>query len=163
MRAPMAIKTLVLAGGLACGVALADGGATFRGTLTVPPVCSISNGQQVDVPFGDRVGINKVNGVNYRVPVNYRVTCEGGDPGSWAMSLSLSGTATGFDGQALQTDRADLGIRVYQNDSPFMPNSTLSIDPAKPPVLEAVPVKRAGSVLKEGAFEAWATLQADYQ
>lgn len=135
---------------------------TFHGTLITPPPCTINDGERIDVNFGERLGINKVDGVNYRMPVNYQISCEQGDSG-WSLSLSLSGTPVVFDEQALQSDRADLAIRVYWNDTPFTPNSRLDINPANPPRLEAVPVKRTGATLTEGAFEAWATLQADYQ
>ncbi|MGP2705730.1 fimbrial protein, partial [Serratia marcescens] len=59
--------------------------------------------------------------------------------------------------------RRYLGIRIYQNAQPFKVGSALPIDPAKPPVLEAVPVGKSGETLTEGAFEATATLRADYQ
>ncbi|EPE3624130.1 fimbrial protein [Serratia marcescens] len=160
------MNTLLLAlvwGG--SGVALADGDVdmTFRGTLIEPPPCTINDGERVDVDFGERVGINKVDGVNYRQIMNYQITCDNAGSGSWALTLSLTGAAAGFDEQALQTNKTDLGIRVYQNDKPFTPGSTLAIDISNPPRLEAVPVKREGATLTEGAFESWATLRADYQ
>ncbi|WP_077038912.1 fimbrial protein [Serratia sp. S119] len=160
------MNTLLLAlvwGG--SGVALADGDVdmTFRGTLIEPPPCTINDGERVDVDFGERVGINKVDGVNYRQIMNYQITCDNAGSGSWALTLSLTGAAAGFDEQALQTNKTDLGIRVYQNDKPFTPGSTLAIDINNPPRLEAVPVKREGATLTEGAFESWATLRADYQ
>ncbi|HGM5456837.1 TPA: fimbrial protein [Serratia marcescens] len=160
------MNTLLLAlvwGGT--GVALADGDVdmTFRGTLIEPPPCTINDGERVDVDFGERVGINKVDGVNYRQIMNYQITCDNAGSGSWALTLSLTGAAAGFDEQALQTNKTDLGIRVYQNDKPFTPGSTLAIDISNPPRLEAVPVKREGATLTEGAFESWATLRADYQ
>ncbi|WP_372242303.1 fimbrial protein [Serratia marcescens] len=160
------MNTLLLAlvwGG--SGVALADGDVdmTFRGTLIEPPPCTINDGERVDVDFGERVGINKVDGVNYRQIMNYQITCDNAGSGSWALTLSLTGAAAGFDEQALQTNKTDLGIRVYQNDKPFTPGSTLVIDISNPPRLEAVPVKREGATLTEGAFESWATLRADYQ
>ena len=147
------------------GVALADGDVdmTFRGTLIEPPPCTINDGERVDVDFGERVGINKVDGVNYRQIMNYQITCNNAGSGSWALTLSLTGAAAGFDEQALQTNKTDLGIRVYQNDKPFTPGSSLAIDISNPPRLEAVPVKREGATLTEGAFESWATLRADYQ
>ncbi|EUM08936.1 fimbrial protein [Enterobacter sp. E12] len=149
----------------AAGVALADGDVdmTFRGTLIEPPPCTINDGNRVDVNFGERVGINKVDGVNYRQMMNYQITCDNAGSGSWALTLSLTGAAAGFDEQALQTNKTDLGIRVYQNDKPFTPGSTLAIDISNPPRLEAVPVKREGAILTEGAFESLATLRADYQ
>ncbi|RTF42515.1 fimbrial protein [Serratia marcescens] len=151
--------------GMAGPVLAKDGEADmiFHGTLITPPPCTINDDNRIDVDFGERVGINKVDGVNYRQGLNYQITCDNAGSGNWALTLSLSGSSTGFDKEALLTDKANLGIRVYQNDQPFTPNSTLKIDLANPPHLEAVPVKNAGATLTEGAFEAWATLRADYQ
>lgn len=162
------ISILLLAGGLMVNIApaLAKGAEadmTLYGTLITPPPCIINDGNQVDVDFGERVGINKLDGVNYRQRLNYQITCDPTLGNSWALRLSLSGGATGFDNEALLTDKTDLGIRIYQNDTPFTPNSTLKINLANPPILEAVPIKQAGATLTEGAFEAWATLRADYE
>lgn len=64
---------------------------------------------------------------------------------------------------AVQTSVTDLGIEMQQNGSPFELDKPLSIDPASPPMLKAVPVKASGAVLGDGAFSAYATLQVDYQ
>lgn len=162
------LKVLLLAGGVMAGmtpVQAKDGEAdmTFHGTLIEPPPCTLNDGNQVEVDFGSRVGINKVDGENYRQGLNYQITCYSAAGGNWALTLSLSGSAAGFDSEALSTDKASLGIRVYQNDKPFTPNSTVKINLANPPRLEAVPIKQAGAMLTEGAFEAWATLRADYE
>lgn len=160
------IKALLLIGILSgtSSAALAEGEMTFRGTLLTPPPCRINDGNQVEVDFGQRVGINKVDGVNYRQVLNYQITCDSASGGNWALSLSLKGTASGFDKQALATNKKDeLGIRIYRDDEPFTPGSVLNITLDNPPRLEAVPVKKPGATLSEGAFEAWATLQADYQ
>lgn len=117
----------------------------------------------METDFGQRVGINKVDGVNYRQAVAYRLSCNRNDALPWELTLTLKGNATAFDKAALQTDKTNLGIRLYRNDEPFLINSSLNIDPANPPRLEAVPVARPGAELSEGAFSATATLQADYQ
>ncbi|WP_447889710.1 fimbrial protein [Serratia fonticola] len=136
----------------------------FRGTLIIPPPCTINDDNRIDVDFGERVGINKVDGVNYRQQINYQIDCEGEGSGNWVLTLSLlSGNVANFDPEALQTNKTNLGIRVYQNDKSFTPNSTLKIDRDNRPRLEAVPVMKPGATLDEGAFEAWATLRADYQ
>ncbi|AKG72466.1 pilus assembly protein [Serratia fonticola] len=147
------------------GAQAKDGEAemTFHGTLIEPPPCTINDGNRVEVNFGERVGITKVDGANYRQVMNYQITCTGAVSAGWALTLSLSGNAAAFDSEALLTSKDNLGIRIYQNDKPFTPNSTLNIDRTRPPRLEAVPVKKAGTTLTEGAFEAWATLRADYQ
>lgn len=160
-------RVLLLVIGLVGGVITvqAEGGVdvTFSGTLIEPPPCTINDGNRVDVNFGERVGINKVDGVNYRQTLNYQIFCENTGSGSWALTLSLSGSPAVFDNQALLTNKENLGIRLYQNDKPFTPGSTLDIDLANPPRLEAVPVKSEGTTLTEGTFETWATLRADYQ
>lgn len=165
MRSNMTLPMLLLAGLLgltAVAQAADDVDMTFRGTLITPPPCTIDDGNRIDVNFGERVGITKVDGVNYRQLVNYQIRCEQGASGTWALTLTLGGGVAGFDKQALLTNRDNLGIRVYQNDQPFTPGSTLKIDLANPPRLEAVPVQKAGATLRAETFEAWATLKADY-
>ena len=153
---------LLLAVGGSCEGLRADMGMQFRGKLIEPPLCSINGGKTVDVDFGERLGVNKVDGVNYRQTVDYRINCEG-NAGKDGMTLILSGTASTFDNTALQTSMGDLGIRIYQNNIPMAPGSKIVVNPSSPPQLEAVPVQRAGAVLDKGLFEATATLQANYQ
>ncbi|MEG2734528.1 MAG: fimbrial protein [Hafnia sp.] len=159
---------LLLAWGLMVGFPPAqakdvEANMAFHGTLIEPPLCSINDGNQVEIDFGDRVSVNKVDGENYRQQLNYQITCEKAVSGTLALTLSLSGSVAGFDNEALLTNMAGLGIRVYKDDKPFTPNSTVKISQAKPPRLDAVPVKQAGATLTAGTFEAWATLRVDYE
>lgn len=133
---------------------------SFRGTLIEPPPCQVNNGTNIDVPF-DKIGVNTVDGVNHRQKVNYVLNCTA-DP-AWTMALTLIGPAAAFERATLQTNIAELGIKLYQNGQPFELNSPINIDPQNPPLLEAVPVKKPGAELKEGPFEVTATLRADYQ
>lgn len=134
----------------------------FGGRLVQAPSCEINEGQTIDVDFGDRVGVSKVDGANYLQTIDYRITCQ---PGATTLELGLRvvGSPTVFDGAALQTNVADLGIRLLQNGQPLQVNQRIAIDPQNPPRLQAVPVKKAGVVLPEGLFEVAATLLADYQ
>lgn len=134
---------------------------TFRGGLIAPPPCTINGGKKIDVDFGDRVGVNKVDGKIYRQTIDYSITCERGAL-PWQMTLTLRGGVS-FERAALQTNKLDLGIRIYQNNTPFIINTPLNIVPGDLPLLEAVPIAKPGSTLIEGAFSATATLQADYQ
>lgn len=137
----------------------------FSGTLVASPSCIIENGERIDIDFGTNIASSKVDGVNYTQALNYTVTCQGGTSGALVM-LSLKGTASTFDNNAIQTSIDDLGIRVYKSGPPltlFALNSSEQIDPASPPKLQVVPVKNPGVKLKATVFEAWATLQADYQ
>ncbi len=134
----------------------------FRGTLNVPPLCSVNNGQVIDVDFGERVGINKVDGKNYLKTVNYEIHCEPGGRGL-DMGLRINADAAAYDNSVLQTNHADLGIRLLLAGQPLALNHRKVIDAANPPLLQAVPVGRPGAVLTEGAFRAAATLLVDYQ
>lgn len=136
----------------------------FHGTLFAPPACKVlgTNSADVDVDFGDRVGITKVDGVANRLTIGYLIECEPGVSGL-NMMLTLSGQPTNYDPTALQTNLANLGIKVLQNGTPLTLNQPLMIDAQSPPQLEAVLVTEPGATLTGGAFEANATLQIDYQ
>ncbi|WP_368925985.1 fimbrial protein [Serratia marcescens] len=122
---------------------------TFRDVLLEPPPCTINDGGTVDVAFADRVGIKKVDGINYRQAIDYRIRCE--SPGALPreMQLTLKGVATTFDLAAVQTDNANLGIRIYRDAVPFTLNSSMKIDPASPPRIETVPAAKPGVSLAE--------------
>ncbi|AHG21886.1 pilus assembly protein [Chania multitudinisentens RB-25] len=158
------LLSLLVAGlGSYLPVALAAGGdMTFRGTLIEPPPCSINSGNNIFVDFGERVGIKKVDGVNYMQGINYTLVCEPNTYG-WVLKLKLMGSSTAFDNAAVQTNISNLGIKILRDDQPFVLGSDISITPANKPQLKAVPVQRPGVLLNEGPFEAVATLLADYQ
>ena len=141
--------------------ASASANLAFTGTLVEPPLCTINNGNTLTIDFKD-VGVNKVDGINYRLPMNYTITCAGSTL-PWDMVLTVKGTASSFESAAVQSSVTDLGIKLLQNGQPFQLNTPIVINPATPPALEAVPVKRPGSTLKSGGFSAAATLMAEYQ
>lgn len=153
-RALLALCSLGL-----CSAASAN--LTFSGTLNEPPPCTIDAGNTIEVDFGD-VGIKRVDGVQYRKGVGYTINC-GTDTLPWALKLSVNGTATTFDGTAVQTSVPALGIRIFQNNLPFSLNTPLDISLSSPPVLEVVPVKQPGATLAPARFSAVATLLAEYQ
>ena len=134
----------------------------FSGTLIEPPPCTINNDGQVDVDFGRRVGVKKVDGVNYLQVMNYRIKC---DPSVSArdMTLEIIGTPADYDAAAVSSNVTDLAIQIKQNGVPFELNKPIPISLTTPPILSAVPVKRIGATLVEGPFEATATLRAVYQ
>ncbi|MEL5308189.1 fimbrial protein [Serratia nevei] len=134
----------------------------FRGTLNVPPLCSVNNGQVIDIDFGERVGVNKVDGKNYLKTVNYEIRCEPGGRGL-DMGMRINADAAAYDGSVIQTSHAELGIRLLLNGQPVALNRRMVIDAANPPLLQAVPIGRPGAELTEGVFHAAATLLVDYQ
>ncbi|TFZ52681.1 pilus assembly protein [Serratia proteamaculans] len=140
----------------------------LHGTLIEPPPCTINNGNVIDVDFGDRVGTSGVDGNSYKQAVNYQITCEDNPQNApWVLGLTVLGTSTDFDDAAIATSIAgttnpDFGIKLLIGGDNFTLNQRVDIS-AGNKVLEAVPVKRAGSTLPEGVFDAYATLLADYQ
>lgn len=136
---------------------------TFHGTLVSPPACTISDGKTIEVEFRNVI-IDNINGDNFRQDVPYTITC---DPDvrddAWEMSLTWTGNQTSYDDAAIETDVAGLGIELQQNGQLFKVGEQLTIDPASPPTLTAVPVKASDAALSEGNFSAWATLTVDYQ
>lgn len=148
---------------LACSARAEE--VNFYGVLVPPPQCTISGGNTLEIDFGDKLGVNKIDGVNYRKQVEYQLECPPLDPEAPPMQLQLAvnGVATAFDNAALQTNVADLGLRLTADDKPLPLNAPVTIDPLRPPELWAVPVKDPNGTLQEGAFEASATLLAEYQ
>ncbi|WP_375056775.1 fimbrial protein [Zobellella sp. DQSA1] len=162
IRRALGTAALLAAGWLVGPPLQAQENMSFSGTLIEPPPCTIDDGGTIEVDFGERVGISKVDGERYRQSVPYRIRCEG-DATGWEMTLTLSATATAFDAAAVQANVADLGIRLLLGGQPFTLNRPVPVDPEAPPALEAVPVQQPGATLAEGTFAATATLQADYQ
>ncbi|ADD57409.1 fimbrial protein [Escherichia coli] len=136
---------------------------SFHGYLVQPPNCSISNGQNIELTFRD-VNIDDINGSNYEQVVPYTITCDTAvrDP-QMEMTLTWSGTQSDFDDSAVATDINGLGIHLKQAGSDFKLHTPLVVNETSLPVLTAVPVKKSGVDLPESDFEAWATLQVDYQ
>ncbi|WP_232734438.1 hypothetical protein [Serratia sp. TKO39] len=62
--------SVLLCAAMACPFAWAEKTVDmqFRGTLIAPPPCTLNDDGIIDVDFGDRVGINKVDGVNSDKP-----------------------------------------------------------------------------------------------
>ncbi|WP_235470133.1 fimbrial protein [Franconibacter pulveris] len=81
----------------------------FRGEFIFATPCTVNNDQVIDVVFG-QVGVNKVNGTNYRQTIPYTVDCQGASDSS-PLSLTMSGTAAGYDDAAVTTSADGLGIR----------------------------------------------------
>ena len=158
----MKMFTVVLALVFSCA-AQAGGEFTFHGFLLTPPECVISNDSTVEVDFKN-VRIDDVDGNNFKQNVPYTIDCDTDwRDSSMVMSLTLTGTASDFNTAALKTNIDDFAIAVYQDGKPFTLGSTITVNEASKPVIQVVPIKKAGSQLVEGNFEAWATLRVDYQ
>lgn len=143
---------------LACAAPSAT--VTVKVTVVAPPPCVINDDRPVEVEFGD-VMTTRVDGDNYKMPVNYTLSCTGGT--SNAMKLQVKGNGAAFDATVLQTNKTGLGIELRQGDGKLAVNSWLNFTYPNKPELWAVPVKQAGTTLTGGEFSAGATMAMDYQ
>lgn len=134
----------------------------FHGTLVAPP-CTISNGQIIEVAFGNDLGVNKIDGNNYKQPVSYTLDCGAGyTAGGLAIVVDTTAPAT-FDTSAVSTDKTGLGIRIVVDGQPATFAKRVAVsNPVSPPAIQAVPVQDPAVTLTAGAFEATMTLRADY-
>ncbi|WP_436877660.1 fimbrial protein [Siccibacter turicensis] len=134
----------------------------FHGTLVAPP-CYISENKIIEVPFGNRLAIKKIDGVNFMVPVVYQIHCDDSyTAGRVAIVIDTSNPTT-FDSAAVKTDKTGLGIRILVNNEPVTFGERIAVDDvASPPQVQAVPVKDPAVTLTEGAFDATLTLRTDY-
>lgn len=136
---------------------------TFHGKLINPPACTINNGETLEVSFGSVI-IDNIDGVNYLTEIPWTLTCDSSfRDDALTFTLSYLGTATPYSAKALTTNVPELGIELQQNGTVFPPSTSLTIDESSLPTLKAVPVKQPGKEPAEGDFEAFATLQVDYQ
>ncbi|WP_306377163.1 fimbrial protein [Escherichia coli] len=112
----------------------------------------------------NEVIISDISGDNYKREVPYSVECdsENTDTGI-QMKLTWTGVETDFNDSAVETDVVGLGVELQQNGQRFQQGKAINISKTNLPKLHAVLVKKSGAVLSEGVFEAYATLQVDYQ
>jgi len=134
---------------------------TVKVTVVAPPPCIINDDQTIDVDFGNELLTTKIDGDNYIKTVDYTLECK--DSTRNAMKLKIQGNATTFDASALQTNMADLGVALKANGTVLTVNDWVNFTYPDKPMLQAVPVKRAGSTLSGGDFAAAATMMVDYQ
>ncbi|MFK3763880.1 MULTISPECIES: fimbrial protein [Serratia] len=135
---------------------------TVSVTVLAPLPCVINESKPITVDFGDDVMTTRIDGNNYRVPVEYGLTCSS-TPVRNEMRLQIAGNAAGFDGRLLKTSVNGLGIALLRDGVRIPLNSWQNFTYPDLPRLEAVPVKQSGSGLPTGEFTSSATLRVDYQ
>ncbi|MGL5385888.1 MAG: fimbrial protein [Enterobacterales bacterium] len=132
----------------------------ISGNILLPPPCVINGTETISVDFTDQVMTTRVDGINYRQPVPYKLDCTGSSNN--ALKMKIQGMDAGFGG-ALQTTSTNLGI-ILSTDSKKMPvNSWLNFNLPDTPTLFATLDKRPGTTLKAEPFTATATMVVDYQ
>ncbi|EKS6740497.1 fimbrial protein [Enterobacter ludwigii] len=148
----MAVPALTLAGRTAT--------VTVKVTVVEIPPCIINGDRVIEVDFGDVI-VPQIDGKRYLKTIDYSLDCKGQLTN--AMKLAIQGNPTTFDNTALKTNVEDFGIAMRVNGQSLAINSWMNFVYPNKPVLEAVPVKRAGVDLPGGEFSAGATLMVQYQ
>lgn len=137
----------------------------FTGTLLARPTCTVNDkGGRINVRFGN-LAISRIDGEQFRKLIPYQITCPGaGTDTSWRMRLTLKGNPTAFEPKALQSSVPDLGIKIMLGGAELIPDLPryIQVIPTAVPLLEAVPVKLAGSDLPSVDFTASALLLAEF-
>lgn len=137
---------------------------SFKGILVAPPTCTLNDGSDLFISFGNSLSIKKIQSGTYRQPVDIGIKCEENTQ-SMQLRLSWSGIAASFDADnasVVSNEQPDLGIKLYVDGIPFELNTPLSIN-SKAPEIEAVLVQQEGVKIDEGTFSANATIRAEYQ
>jgi type 1 fimbria pilin len=133
----------------------------IRGTVIIPPPCTINNNQTIRVDFGDEVMTTRIDGVNYKQAITYSLNCD--IQKSNNLKMSIQGTGASFNSALLRTDKNGLGIALYRGTQPLNANAWFNYTYPSKPELYAVLVKQSGATLTGGEFTAAATLLIDYQ
>ncbi|MDZ7320056.1 fimbrial protein [Kosakonia sacchari] len=137
----------------------------FTGTLIDPPQCSINEGGAIYVDFGDKISTSKVETGRYRKFIDIRIDC-GSNTTTGQIALAWRGNMAYFDDEnatIATREYADLGVKLFIHEKPFVQGSPLVIEDSQLLQIEAVLVQAEGASLEEGPFTAQATLWADYQ
>lgn len=137
---------------------------SLSGTLIVtPPECTVNGNSITDIPFGE-VHETLIDGVNYkRTQITYGLSCTNVYSNALKMTLSWNNVTLG-GGSAVQTNRTNFGLAIYQNTTRLNNNAVINFTNGTPPVLYAVPVKPTGTVLTDGGnFTGTLTMQVEYR
>jgi len=141
---------------------LAASDINFHGTL-IELTCKIGNDKPIEVDFGDQVVTDLIDGQHYMQDVMLQIMCNHDYKSD--LDFTIKGTAISFDKSALETDAADVGVRILfaRDNSPVEINKAYVYRHRDDVSLKVVPVKKSGSAPKGGEFQASAQLLVEPQ
>ncbi|MGF6267681.1 hypothetical protein [Lelliottia nimipressuralis] len=121
-------------------VASAENYAVMHGTLVVVS-CTVNDNKDQTVSFGENLGIHKIDGVNYKMPVPLEITCGefNGSPVT-GIQLSFKRNESSFDNAGVQSSVDGLAIKIALNDQPVVFDNNYDIDYQNLPKITAVPI-----------------------
>lgn len=161
-QAWLLLSLLLGSQGSGAATALPDIFVTITGTVIASAPCIINGERAIEVNFGSEVMVERVNGMNYRMPVNYTLDCRGATKNS--LRLKIQGTPASFNGDMLATaERGNLGLLLSSGSQLLKINDWINFQYPTLPVLMVAPSKQPGTDLTTGAFSASATMLVEYQ
>lgn len=133
----------------------------LKGRLVSPLACTVNQGADSSVSFGNAVITKRIDGVNYKQKANYTIECKGNVNN--LIKMQLAGSGTDFDSKAVSTTNKDVGVALYNGKSRIGVNDWISITYPGIPEINLVPVKRPDTTLKGGSFSGYVRLNLEYQ
>lgn len=129
-------------------------------TIIAPPPCKVNDNNKIEIDF-EKVGVNRIDGINYKKKIDYQVSCE--DPGEMRqLAMKVSGAAASFDAKLLKTTSTGLAIKFENESGQISLNTPVNFIYGQTPELYAVLVKDSTVKLTSGDFTSSATLKIDY-
>jgi type 1 fimbria pilin len=142
----------------------AEGDTTMlnvSGVIVDAPQCTVNGNNQVNVNFGDAIVTRKIDGQEYKQPIQFSLVCI--SPQSTAMRLAISGDPPSFGSGLIKTNREGLGIRLFYGTTPLASGSWVNFTYPTVPALYAAPVALDNTTLTGGTFTGTATVVINYQ
>ncbi|WP_272572771.1 fimbrial protein [Providencia sp. PROV258] len=134
-------------------------------TITMPPQCSFSSGNSIQIVRFGEVQQGLIDGVSYkRTPIDTGLSCGPLEKNALNMGLSWDKEVT-FNGiSAVSTSRTNLGIAIYRDSTRLSNGASINFTYGNPPNLYAVPIKPSGVMLSDaGSFSGTMTVTLNYQ
>lgn len=133
---------------------------SITGLVVSGPSCMIigNSAGRIEVSFGNALRTDMIDGNNYKVAIPFSLSCTSTPSNN--LRLQFNGGGSTFDPAVLGTNIPDLGVQLLKPDGNSLALGewfTFGYSPVAP-VLQAVPIKRAGSTLSAGDFGASTTL-----
>lgn len=133
---------------------------TISGTIRAVPSCVLNNNLPINVSFGDAVGIENINGKNFKQQVTFSISCKNMIANT--VKLQIEGSAASFNSDVLGTQVPGLGLEFLLGGSPVSVNQWFSVNYLNLPLLEVVPVMSPNANLQSGKFNGSASLLVSY-
>lgn len=157
--------SLVLLGSLYSVVRADTANLNLTLTITMPPQCTFNSGLSTQSVDFNEVQQGLIDGVSYqRKLINTGLSCQALESNALNMTVSWSNGITINGASAVRTNRSNLGIAIYRDNTRLSNGASMDFVLGNPPNLYAVPVKPNGTMLTDaGAFNGVMAITLNYQ